>query len=163
MADINIAGVDVDDGSPTFGQFIRVAPSDTIVDSNGDPIIDTQIYYGARSSLAGSPINWNVVDVNSGGFTGTTAIVVPSAGNYFITTSVEGDTGLSLGVTINVGASVMASLSSNEGAGGEPSVSLGVISAITTPGTQAITITGSGFTTSGASENITLQIVKLQS
>ena len=161
MADVNVTGVDVDSGSPTFGQSVRVDSGDSIVDSSGTSLIPSAVHFGARSTTAGSPVDWDVVDVNSGGFTGSTAITVPSAGAYFISTSIEGSTGASMGVTINVGGTVMASLSSNEGASGEPSITVCTLANITTPGSQAISITGNGFTSGGNEENVGLQIIKL--
>jgi hypothetical protein len=154
MANIGISGKDL-----TTGKKRPVDPTDVATDSAGNPLSNLPAYLSARSSVGGSPINWDTIDFSQGAFVTGSLITFPCTGKFLITSTLEGVFGSAMTGNIIIGGATFLSITSNEGAGGDASVTLTYLANITNTVGETLQVTGGPFT--AGITNLLLQIIKI--
>lgn len=116
--------------------------------------------YGAVSSLLGSPMNWNIVNVNQPALAytlvGGTQIEVPSAGHYIVAAMGNG-IGTGGSVTINKGGVPLITGHGNGGVGGAWSATPVIGISVAVPAAERFTVTHAGVNT-----NASIYILKVR-
>lgn len=147
----------------TLAGFPAIAPLNNFLREDGTFAYPAQVVFAARSTAGGSPVNWNVIDINRDLDPGVpvvpefdvtgggTLIEVPSAGNYLIWVCARSTTGGTLRASIEVNAVLVQELFFNAGGGNPGSVTPLVGVVITDPPNELIRVTSANLFTAGSS------------